>query len=149
MQSDLNKSLSFLLCLILVILSTVWLTPLGKTDISFLSTLSEDFAEFFPRIENLVCLQIRAPTFLDRVMFGRLTGKWIGKMLSAQQCRNSTDPRNQQFGFAGKIFPRRNLSLILGISLVSQDYQRVLVLHNLYRFVDNSITLISHKNSLS
>ena len=84
----------------------VWLTPPGKTDISFLSTLSEDFADFFPdgRIENLVCLRIRAPTFLDRVMFGRLTGKWIGKMLSAQQCRNSTDPRNQQFGFAGKIF---------------------------------------------
>ena len=101
--------------ILIISLSLVWLTPLGKTDISFLSTLSEDFAEFFPRIENLVCLRIRAPTFLDRVMFGRLTGKWIGKMLSAQQCRNSTDPRNQQFGFAGKIFSSSaQIYLLLG-----------------------------------
>ena len=70
MQSDLNKSLSFLLCLILVILSTVWLTPLGKTDISFLSLLSEKICRLFLGAKILFVRGAR--TFFSSVMFNVL-----------------------------------------------------------------------------
>ena len=70
MQSDLNKSLSFLLCLILVILSTVWLTPLGKTDISFLSLLSEKICRLFLGAKILFVSGAR--TFFSSVMFNVL-----------------------------------------------------------------------------
>ena len=70
MQSDLNKSLSFLLCLILVILSTVWLTPLGKTDISFLSLLSEKICRLFLGAKILFVREAR--TFFSSVMFNVL-----------------------------------------------------------------------------
>ena len=70
MQSDLNKSLSFLVCLILVILSTVWLTPLGKTDISFLSLLSEKICRLF--LGAKILFVSGAQTFFSSVMFNVL-----------------------------------------------------------------------------
>ena len=104
--------------------SLEWLTPLGKTDIGFLSTLSEDFADFF-RSENLVCLRIRAPTFLDRVMFGRLTGKWIGE--------DALGATMQEFNRLGKppiwicwenlLSFGSNLSLNLGTKRIRQNLQ--------------------------
>ena len=127
--------------------SVVWLTPRGKTDISFLSTLSEDFADFFPRrSENLVCLRIRAPTFLDRVMFGRLTGKWIGEDALGATMQEFNRPEKPAiwicwenlFGFGS------NLSPTLGtIVLISQNYQWGINLDNTCKAADASYDLLS------
>ena len=91
----------------------------------FVDFVREDFAEFFPRIENLVCPRTRAPTFLDRVMFGPVTGKWIGEdALGAATMQEFNRPEKPAIWICWENLRIKFIFYPVGTILISLNYKR-------------------------